>query len=216
MTHEKMTVHKALAELKIVDSRIEKAVHNAHFVHSCKSGVDKINGMSIVDYKEDIKSYYQKVIDLINRRNAMKRAVVLSNAVTKIVVGDKEYTVAEAIDMKNHGMDGLKALLYDMTRQYNDAVHEFNNNSGDALEYKANQYVMNILKSQGDSSDKADAKQVQALHDSYVANNEFVMIDPLDIAKKIEEIDDMIDEFNSEIDSALSVSNAITVIEFEY
>lgn len=146
----------------------------------------------------------------------MKRAIVLSNATTKVTVGDKEYTVAEAIDMKNHGMDGLKTLLYDMTRQYNTAVREFNNNSGDELEDKANQYVMNILKSQGDSTDKADAKQVQALHDSYVANNEFIMIDPLDIAKKIEEIYSMIDEFNTEIDSALSVSNALTVIEFEY
>lgn len=216
MTHEKMTVHKALAELKIIDDRIRKAVHNSVFVHSCKNGIDKIDGVPVSDFKKDIDSNYQKVTDLINRRNAMKRAIVLSNAVTKVTVGDKEYTVAEAIDMKNHGMDAIKVLLCDMTYQYNDAVREFNNNSGDVLEDKANQYVMNILKSQGDSTDKADAKQVQALHDSYVANNEFIMIDPLDIAKKIEEINDMIDEFNTEIDSALSVSNAITVIEFEY
>ena len=216
MIREKMTVHRALAELKIIDNRINTAIHNSMFVHSCKSGIDKVDGVPVSDFKKDINSNYQKVTDLINRRNAMKRAIVLSNAVTKVTVGDKEYTVAEAIDMKNHGMDGLKVLLYDMTRQYNAAVREFNNNSGDELEDNANQYVMNILKSQGDSTDKADAKQVQALHDSYVANNEFIMIDPLDIAKKIEEIDNMIDEFNTEIDSALSVSNALTVIEFEY
>ena len=216
MIHEKMTVHKALAELKIIDDRINKAVHNSVFVYSCKNGTDKVDGVPVSDFKKDINSNYQKVTDLINRRNAMKRAIVLSNAVTKVTVGDKEYTVAEAIDMKNHGMDGLKVLLYDMTRQYNAAVREFNNNSGDELEDNANQYVMNILKSQGDSTDKADAKQVQALHDSYVANNEFIMIDPLNIAKKIEEIDNMIDEFNTDIDSALSVSNALTVIEFEY
>lgn len=216
MIREKMTVHKALAELKIIDDRIHKAVHNSVFVHSCKNGTDKVNGVPVSDFKKDINSNYQKVNDLINRRNAMKRAVVLSNAVTKIVVGDKEYTVAEAIDMKNHGMDSLKYLLREMAYQYNEAADLFNRNSGDELEDKANQYVMNILKSQGDSADKADAKQVQALHDSYVVNNEFVMIDPLDIAKKIEEIDNMIDEFNTEIDSALSVSNALTVIEFEY
>lgn len=216
MTSEKMTVHKALAEMKIIDSRIQKAVQNAHFVHSCKNGVDKINGMAIDEYWKDIESSYQKVTDLIKRRNAMKRAIVLSNAVTKVVVGDKEYTVAEAIDMKNHGMDGLKYLLREMVYQYNEATTLFNNNSGDALEDKANQYVMNILKSQGDSTDKSDSKQIQALHDSYIANNEFKMIDPLDIAKEIEKIDNMIDEFNAEIDSALSVSNALTVIEFEY
>ena len=148
MIHEKMTVHKALAELKIIDDRIHKAVHNSVFVYSCKNGIDKVDGVPVSDFKKDINSNYQKVTNLINRRNAMKRAIVLSNAVTKVTVGDKEYTVAEAIDMKNHGMDGLKVLLCDMARQYNVAVREFNNNSGDELEDKANQYVMNIQNSQ--------------------------------------------------------------------
>lgn len=215
MNKEQMTVHKALAELKIIDNRILKAVRNGVFVHSCKNGVDKIDGVPVSDFKDSISSDYQKATDLINRRNAMKRAVVLSNATTKVNIGDKEYTVAEAIEMKNHGMDGLKMLLSELTNQYNKAVFKFNQNSGEELERKAEQYAMNILKSQGDSSEK-DFKQVQALHDAYVENNEFVMIDPLDILKKIDEIDKMIDEFNAEIDSCLSVSNAITVIEFEY
>lgn len=215
MNKEQMTVHKALAELKIIDNRISKAIRNGVFVHSCKNGVDKIDGVPVSDFKNNISSDYQKAIDLINRRNAIKRAVVLSNATTKVIIGNKEYTVAEAIEMKNHGMDGLKMLLNELVNQCNKAVLKFNQNSGEELERKAEQYTMNILKSQGDSSEK-DSKQVQALHDAYVASNEFMMIDPLDIVNKIDDIDKMIDEFNAEIDSCLSVSNAITIIEFEY
>lgn len=216
MTHETMTVHKALAELKIIDDRIDSAISNVLFITAVKNGTKKINGVDVESYKETVRSSYQKANDLINRRNAIKRAVVMSNAVTKVTVAGVEYTVAEAIDMKNNGMNGMKCMLNTLIRQYRDATYKFNCNSGESLEEKANQYVMNILGSQGSSTDKTDAKQVQALHDSYVANNEFVMVDPIDIEKKIEDMRNKIVEFETEFDAALSVSNAVTTIDIEY
>lgn len=216
MTHETMTVHKALAELKIIDDRILNAINNVAFIDSVKNGTKKINGVSVDAYKESIKSCYQKANDLINRRNALKRAVVMSNATTKVTIGDREYTVAEAIDMKNNGMNGMRRMLNTLIRQYQDATYKFNCNSGEALEEKANQYVMNILGSQGSSTDKTDAKQVQALHDAFIANNEFIMIDPLNVEKCIEDIQNKIAEFETEVDAALSVSNAVTTIDIEY
>lgn len=216
MTHETMTVHKALAELKIIDDRILNAINNVAFIDSVKNGTKKIKGVSVDAYKESIKSCYQKANDLINRRNALKRAVVMSNATTKVTIGDSEYTVAEAIDMKNNGMNGMRRMLNTLIRQYQDATYKFNCNSGEALEEKANQYVMNILGSQGSSADKTDAKQVQALHDAFIANNEFIMIDPLNVEKCIEDVQNKIAEFETEVDAALSVSNAVTTIDIEY
>lgn len=216
MTTEKMTVHKALAELKIIDDRIQKAMDDVPFVEVYKHGTDKICGIGIKDYSENIKSNYQKVDDLIKRRNAMKRAVVLSNATTKVKIGDTEYTVAEAIEMKNHGMDGTKRLLNELTRQYNYAAYTLNENSGQNLEDKAEQYVLSVLRAQGETTDKVDTKQIQTLRDSYIENNTFEMLDPINIAGKIEELDKMITEFETEVDSCLSVSNALTIIEFEY
>ena len=216
MNTEKMTVHKALSELKIIDDRIEKAIDNTVFVEAVKNGTDKINGVGIEDFKNGMKSGMQKVNDLINRRNAMKRAVVLSNATTKVTIGGKEYTVAEAIEMKNHGMDGKKALLRELTTQNNLALGRYNLHSGESLEHLVNEYVQNILRSQGDSADKADPKQIQALRDSFIEANKFDMIDPLHIADKIEELNNEIVEFEVDVDSCLSVSNAVTVIEFSY
>ena len=99
MNKERLTVHRALAELKTIDSRITKAINTSKFVIANKHSNEKIDGKPISEVRENMKSAYQKVTDLIARRNAIKRAVVLSNANTNVVVNGVTYTVAEAIDM---------------------------------------------------------------------------------------------------------------------
>lgn len=217
MTKETITVHKALAELKTMDDRIVKAIRDVTYVLAVKHSAEKINGMYVADFKAKIKSGYQKVNDLIARRDAMKRAVVLSNAVTKIKVGDTEYTVAEAIEMKNHGMEFRKTLLHNMSYAYTNAQNEFNRNSGEALEKRAEQYVLSVIQAQPkDAKMAVDSDAMKAIRQTYIENNSYDMLDPLDVAKVMETLDAEINEFEAEIDAALSVSNALTVVEFEY
>lgn len=216
-TIEKMTIHKALSELKTIDDRIIKAIRSNTYVLAVKHSAEKINGVKVIDYKDNMKSGYQKVTDLIARRDAMKRAVVLSNATTKVQIGDKSYTVAEAIEMKNHGMEFKKALLQNLYAAYGSAQNEFNKNNGDALEKKAEQYILAVIAAQPkDAKMSVDSEAMKAMRQTYIDNNKYDMVDPLDVAKLIEAIDTEINEFNTEIDAALSVSNALTVIEFEY
>lgn len=217
MTHEQMTVHKALAELKTIDSRIAKAMDNAHYVVAIKHSAQKINGMTVGEFIENMKSDYQKVNDLIARRDAMKRAVVLSNATTKVNVGGREFTVAEAIELKNHGMEFKKKLLNYMTYAYNQAQNEFNKNNGEALEKRAEKYVLDVINAQPkDSKMGVDSEAMKAVRQTYIDNNKFDMLDPLDVKKAMEKLEAEISEFETDVDSALSVSNALTVIEFEY
>lgn len=217
MTNEKMTIHKALAELKVMDSRINSAINGVTYTMAVKHSAEKINGMTIADIKDNIKSGYQKVKDLMARRDAMKRAVVLSNATTKVVVGDKEYTVAEAIEMKNHGMEFKKLLRQRIVTDYQKAYVELDRNSGEALEKKAEQYVLSVIQAQPKESKMGvDSEAMQALRKQYIENNAYDMIDPLGVVKLVEELMDEITEFETEVDAALSVSNATTVVEFEY
>ena len=148
MTNEKMTVHKALAELKTMDDRISKAIRSTTYVLAVKHSAEKINGVKVNDFKDQMRSGYQKVTDLIKRRDAMKRAVVLSNATTKVKIGDTEYTVAEAIEMKNHGMDFRSELLRVMSNEYTNAQNELARNGGEAIEKKAEQYVLAVIAAQ--------------------------------------------------------------------
>lgn len=217
MTTEKMTVHKALAELKIIDSRINAAINDGTYVIANKHSNEKIGGVPINEFKDKMRSSYQKVTDLINRRNAIKRAVVLSNATTKIVVGDTEYTVAEAIEMKNHGMEFKSSFLRTMAYQNQVAQNEINRNSGDAIEKRAEQYVLSVIQAQPkDAKMTVDSKAMTALREDYINNNTYDLIDPMNVNNLIQAMTDEINEFNTEIDAALSVSNALTVIEFEY
>lgn len=217
MTTEKMTVHKALAELKTMDDRIMKSIRDNTYVLAVKHSAEKINGMTVQNFKDKMKSGYQKATDLIARRDAMKRAVVLSNANTKIKVGDKEMTVCEAIEMKNHGMEFRSALLRQMNSAYVSAQAELNRNSGETLEKKAEKYVLDVINAQPkDSKMSVDSEAMKALRKTYIENNTYDLIDPMDVAKIMEALDAEINEFNAEVDAALSVSNALTIIEFEY
>ena len=217
MTNEKMTIHRALAELKTMDSRINSAINGAIYTMAVKHSAEKINGVTIADFKDSIKSGYQKVKDLMARRDAMKRAVVLSNATTKVMVGNNEYTVAEAIEMKNHGMEFKRILRQKILSDYQRAYVELDRNSGEALEKKAEQYVLSVIQAQPKESKMGvDSEAMQALRKQYIENNAYDMIDPLGVTKLMEELMDEITEFETEVDAALSVSNAVTVIEFEY
>jgi hypothetical protein len=217
MNHEKMTVHRALSELKVIDGRISKAISDGVYVIANKHSNEKIKGKSVNDFKEDMKAAHNKVNDLINRRNALKRAVVLSNAQTKITVGGVEYTVAEAIEMKNHGMEFKARYLNAIALQNSGAQMEINRNSGEAIEKRAEQYVLSVIQAQPkDSKMTVDSDAMKALRKSYIENNTYDLIDPLNVADLMEKLTDEINEFNTEIDAALSVSNALTVIEFEY
>lgn len=217
MTTEKMTVHKALAELKTMDARIEKAIHDTTYVLAVKHSAEKINGMTVSNFKDKMRSGHQKVTDLIARRDAMKRAVVLSNATTKVKVGDKEMTVAEAIEQKNHGMEFRSELLRQISSAYALAQKELDRNSGETLEKKAEQYVLAVIAAQPkDSKMSVDSDAMKALRKTYIENNTYDLVDPLDVTKIMEELDAEINEFNAEVDAALSVSNALTIIEFEY
>ena len=217
MTTEKMTIHKALAELKTMDARITKAIHETPYVLAVKHSAEKINGMTVDNFKDKMRSGYQKATNLIARRDAMKRAVVLSNAATKVKIGDNEYTVAEAIEMKNHGMEFKSDLLRQMNSAYTAVQNELVRNGGEALEKKAEQYVLAVIAAQPkDSKMSVDSDAMKTLRQTYIDNNTYDLVDPMNIAKVMEKLDAEINEFNAEVDAALSCSNALTVIEFEY
>lgn len=212
MIHEKMTVHKALAELKTLDDRINSEITGSVFVRANRHNNMKIFGKTIPDFMADTESSYQSVKALINRRNAMKRAVVLSNAVTKVEIGGVEYTVAEAIEMNNHGMENLVELRNCLREQYSSVKRMVESENGDKLVKACENYIQATFG----TKEKVNNPDIETAQKVYMANNTYDIVTGLDIEKVIKELTDRIDTFKAEVDSALSVSNALTVIEFDY
>lgn len=207
MQNEEMTIHKALCEVKLLKKRIEKEISENKFVVANKVSNNKIGGKTIEEFKETVKQQYQSVNDLIKRLGAINAAIAQSNAVTTIM--DGKYTVAEAISIKNNIIPYKKMLLNSMIRKYNSensSIETYNM----GLEIQADNFVKN-----GDSDKKLNESLLK-LREDYYNNQKLELIDPLDIQNEISKINDEIDEFLSEIDSALSVSNAVTTITVKY
>lgn len=212
MNTETMTVHRALAELKTIDSRIESKINETTFCFANKHSNTKVNGVEMKDYVANMKNDFKSIKTLINRRNAMKRAVCLSNAITKIEINGREYYVAEAIEMKNHGMDNYERLRKAIENDILLTEEAITKVNGETLEKKADDYVQGLFG----SKEKVTGTEADNTRKAYIEANTFDFIDPLNAKEVLKWLDDKIDEFEAEIDSALSVSNAITKIEFSY
>lgn len=212
-TVETMTIHKGLAELKILDGRIKKEIQNDSYCAANKHSNEKINGIPIEDFRKTVQGTYDKVTDLINRRKAIKKAVVLSNAKTTVKIADVEYTVAEAIEMKNHGIEFEALLINTMDIQYQQAQAEVNRQNGNNLEERADQYVTAIY---GQKEGKTATADIEKVRKDFLESNSYEIIDPINVPEKLETLRKKIDDFMAEVDSALSVSNALTEITIEY
>ena len=212
MTIEKMNVHKALCELKILDDRILKAITACKFVAVKKVASKMVDNKSVDDYKATERANYERVQDLIARREAIKRAVVLSNAITKVTIGGVEYTIAEAIEMKNHGLDGKRKLRDSLssTIRYVESNVEMVNQEA---ERKADAHVVGIA-----GGKDVKAEETKAIREGYLAGIVVEMVDPLPGGAKeiLKKLDDEINDFVVEVDAVLSTSNALTEITVEY
>lgn len=213
MTTETMNVHQALAELKMMDKRIEAATREPEWVVINKHSNTKINGVEVKDYVEDIKSKYKKVQDLIRRRDAIKRAVVNSNAVTKVTVAGVEYTVAEAIDRKNNGVEYLKKLVLRLNHDYVMAKTNADRANGSDLERRADDHVKIMV---GNSDMKGATAEAVRLREEFIKAQTTDIIDPIGVLAEIEKLNEEINSFLMNVDAALSVSNAVTTITVEY
>lgn len=212
MIKESMNIHQALSELKVLGSRIDKTIRETDYCVANKHSNAKISGVSIQQFEEIIKSNSQKVNDLVNRASVIKRAVVLSNATTMVTIAGQEYTVAEAIEINNHGIDLKESVLKKMQSDYRKANLIITKENGDSLTERANAHVIALFG----SSEKSKNEECEKAQKTFIEQNSYDLVDPLNILKKIEELEAEIDQFTSEVDSVLSTSNALTIIEIEY
>ena len=211
--NEKMTIHKALAELKLLDGRIEKATGDAVFVAANKHSNTVIGGVQVLEFAGQAKDALRSIQTLISRRNAIKRAVTRSNAVTMVSIGGKEYTVAEAIDMKNLGMEHLKYLCSVIETQYAGAKAKAERENGEKLEQRADTYIQSLYQ----NADKKNiSEEVRKMRDDFITSQTIEILDPVSAVKTAAALHEEIDAFMADVDSALSVSNALTTIDISY
>lgn len=203
-----MTIHRALSELKLMDSKIQKQTQEIMPV-GIRQKDKLVNGfVSLEDFTKSAQSKFDSVLELIKRKTTLKSAIVEANGKTKVKVADKEMTIADAINKKSilvyqkQLIDKLKSELQRHTGSLN------KNNETIA------QNVQNLLVA-ALGKDKATWKEsdVTSIQKPYQEANEFHLVDPLGVQKQIDILEKEVSEFEAEVDAVLSEINAVTIIE---
>ena len=170
----------------------------------------RVGSQTVEAFSESVKDGYKSAMDLIKRRQAIKTAVVKSNATTTVVIGGNTYTIAEAIEMKNHGLDGEKRMLRYMVSRLAEAEALINRTRSD-LESRADAFIRDQT-----GSKESKTEDLLKMRQDYIAMQDVELVDPLHIREIIKTLDEKINTFMSEVDSALQTSNANTEITIEY
>lgn len=210
---ETMTIHKALSELKVLGKRIEDEISATTFAFTNKHSNTKINGKNVSDMVNEVRDSYKSITTLINRRNAIKQGIIKSNALTTVEIAGKEYTVAEAIEMKSSGMTYVDHLKTKMEHDMTKARVQADRSNGEALDDRADSYIRNLYENADMKNMSAEVKKVR---DEFIESQTVDVVDPVQADKVVKDLRTQIDSFLSEVDSALSVSNALTSITVEY
>lgn len=207
-----MTVQRALNELKIIDERLSKRLAEFVVIGTKKVSETRVveTRESIVEFENRAKGVLDSVDGLLKRQQELKHAIMTSNATTMIEVAGKTYSVMTAIDRKRT-IENEKLVVKYMRDALIRAEYKVNQENDKMESYIQRQ--TNAMAG-GDLSSKKD-DYIIAFEKSYREQNSWDLVDPLKLRDLIEQREQEISMFELEIDTALTVSNAITKIEIE-
>jgi hypothetical protein len=194
---QKISVTRALAELKLLSSRITKLQDETVFVSL------KVKGKHWEDHTAQTKTNFDKIRDLLKYRQNLKFAIISSNANTRVKIAGTNYTVAEAIakkellDLERHRLSAIRNQRQQVERDL--AEHE-----------KQTQIRLDTMARENKS--KSSGQEMTDLNNAFLAANKAEIVDPLKSSQLIAELDNEISEFEKEVDLVLSESNAVTLL----
>ena len=203
-----MTVTDALAELTLLEKRIDSArvaLDNNTLIAVVEVGKVPTSFKSRDDHAVKARAALQRVDALIDRRRVIKRAIVLSNASTMVTVAGQEMTVAEAIELKNFILY-YEAVLNTMVSAYTRTRKEYEIAQARVKE-RLDKLAMEVL------GKNAASEKYQSLADSFLAREGAELLDPTNLTEEIARRQTFIEDFKSTVDRVLSISNARIMID---
>lgn len=199
----KISVTRALAELKMLDKRIKAAIEDVQ----CAAVVQSENDQMVAGFKAAQTANLQKAKDLIARKNKLKAAVVQSNAATRVAIGGESMTVSEAIERKS--LLELKKSLRDRLRLVLSTCKSEVENKNILVKNRADNAASAALA--GETA-RTKGEEYESFLNAYIAGNSFRLETIANIESTIETLTNEIEEFELNVDFVLSESNTMTTI----
>lgn len=216
-----MLVTQALDERDLLSKKISDKINKARFVDVIKPNEEKVfnEKVSKEDFSKEAAATYQQIMDLITRYQKIDEAIVASNANTIISTSYGDFTVAAAISLRSRmrsdddfyvNTNFERELQEKLERDYNMTV-TFCDQKNAQLQATAENMRLSILGKDTKAKDDKPLGVVEA----YVKENTTELVDPLDVKKKMEALQEKRDVLLKELDTQIKVSNATTFITIE-
>lgn len=201
----KYTITKSLSLLKTLKARYEKELRNLECV-AVKHG-NKLrrpySSYSPEDFRNQSKAQIQSIEDLEKRILEIKTKIDSANATTKVKIGDSEMTIQEALVRKS-----LLPLKKDRLNRYKSQLQ----NARDEFDAAVEENKKRVEKIVQDKADKTVEEEVVKTVDlAYPIE----LIDASGLSDRIKSLESEIEDFESNVDFALSEINSTTFIEVD-
>jgi hypothetical protein len=203
----KITVQRALTELKNVSDRLDTNIGSLQYTKAHQVGKN-IGPQTPEQFTKVAKESMQSITDLIKRASNLKAAIHLSNMSTKVTVAGKEMTVLEAIVKKETVKHEL--TLVNLLKQQVDRETRILDNKNEEIQRRAEELAKTYL---GSDSNTTNSEKSKAISDDYLKSNEWVMVNGNEALTFVTKMQNEIQDFLMDVDATLSESNAITYIE---
>ena len=207
MVEKTLSVYEALIEISRLNDKIEKFNSSSTmplFLACATESAKYIEGMEKEKYINLLKSNYDSCRHLISNLSEYKAKVALSNALTTITVGGKEYTIAEAIQRKQNIDTEIRFLrmIETQLKDVNTKITAKNNSVKAGL----TEYLEKV------KSETATPEEIDKLTNIYNEKNLFILVDPYGITETIDEKRQELETFLSDVDTKITASNCSTMI----
>jgi hypothetical protein len=202
------TLTRALVEIKLYDSKIEKAIKELNSVSYKVNEIVPEYRTTEADFLDEYNSQMQKIKDLRSNKSALKNALMKANAETKVKIADQEYTILEALNKKAEiYLDS--SLVHTLSSQLKSAIAKAN-----TINEKIESDIERTINAKSSSSGNQNKEYIQQVRESYKSQIP-VLINDTVVENLIKTKTDEIQDFLAEVDFALSEINAITKIKVD-
>lgn len=206
----KITITEAISKLKTTEKKITKVLSTIALA-GIKDSKNKVNSKyEESEFLTKSKSDFQSLTDLEKVYMTLKEKIAKSNATTTVKIGDKTYTIVEAIERKKRIDEELRN--YNKLLRTIDRTIEQAETKNEDVRYK----IDNLLDTKlGADSKNQKADDIISLKDKLFDADKVEAVYDKNLYKSIEQRIEDIETFKEEVDVALSIVNAKTEIEVE-
>lgn len=200
------SITRALAELKVLEKRFYSGVDDLHLV-AVKHGLilrRPYSSIKLDDFKTKAEAGDQSVRAIEERIALIKKKIAEVNSKTMVKIGSREMTIQDALIEKSTIIPLKEARLAKYKRLLTDARNQF-----DAAGMENEEKIQRNIQDRKDVITEIQARE------EIESTRKVEMVDPLNLAEKIKELEDEITDFKGNVDFALSEKNSTTYIQIE-